>query len=141
MGGNVRADWSPNLHLSGAYIAAHSGTLLWNSSSFLPLGCAPFVRRRCRHCNTATRCSSNHRQQLAAAAAVVVPTSFGVRLLKGQQSSWLFLLIARLGLFSRWQPPPKTCQRGFFLYSDMCPRSRGCPDACSHGPFCDPAAS
>ena len=32
-----------------------------------------------------------------------------------------------LGLFSCWQPPPKNCQREFFLYySDMCPRSRGC---------------
>ena len=31
-------------------------------------------------------------------------------------------------LFSRCQPLPKHCQRGFFLYySDLCPRSRGCP--------------
>ena len=33
-----------------------------------------------------------------------------------------------LGLFSRWQPPPKNCQRRFFLYySDLCPRFRDCP--------------
>ena len=33
-----------------------------------------------------------------------------------------------LGLFSRWQPPPQNCQRGFFLYyAGLCPRSWGCP--------------
>ena len=29
---------------------------------------------------------------------------------------------------SRWQPPLRYCQPGFFLYySDLCPPSRGCP--------------
>ena len=33
-----------------------------------------------------------------------------------------------LGLFSRWQPPPKNCQRLFFpYYSDLCPRFRSYP--------------
>ena len=97
-----------------------------SSSSFL--GCAPLVRGgRSRHRNAATRCSSNQRQQLAAAAAVEVPTTVIIMYACWDSSRrGSAACLYGLGLFSRWQPPPKTCQRGVF-YSDLCPWSRGCP--------------
>ena len=84
---------------------------------------------RSRHRNTATRCISNRRQQLAAAAADCCSPNhlYYVRLL-GQRSSWPCRLSVRFGSPFSLASTPQNCKRGFFLYySDMCPPSRGCP--------------
>ena len=69
VGVNVRNDSSSHLNTNGVYIAVHSGTLLWNSSSSFLDGTPISSEGRSRHRKTTTRCSSNRRQQLAAAAA------------------------------------------------------------------------
>ena len=106
----------------------------------LPGRCPICSGGRSRHRNIATRCSSNQRQQLAAAAAVSCGPNQLFRALAGTAAVVALPPVCTFWVFfSRWQPPPNLASAASSS-TLICVPGLGLSGGDSHRPFCERTA-